>query len=203
MSFRVTERVLRSDSSVHPALIIAPARPMVFGRDRLDALRLEPGLNDVDRRLIREVALRGGRVHVAIFRGLDVQGQRGWSFDESLSEEELSELGYLLTKALLPVHRRMMANGIALLVHSEWGDRECLAMKHGVRTMSERMAAQATRSSPIVRADQWILRNMLFHFALPLDHIVESVLPAHLRLIERRRPRLEELVCQLPRSAID
>jgi hypothetical protein len=202
MVFSFSERSLTSGEREHVVMVVTPKRPMVLGRARLAALRKPVSLSEVDRQLIRECARRSSRAHVVILRGVDVLGAPGWSFDPELGEDEGLELGYLLTGALLPVHRRILAAGMATLIHSDWGEREYAAMRHGVTRFAEELSAQAS-PTPTERADQWILRNMLFHFALPLDRIVEAVLPGHLSLLQSRAARMKDLLRELPPEALD
>jgi hypothetical protein len=56
---------------------------------------------------------------------------------------------------------------------------------------------------PFDIGEQKVLSHMLLHAALDLEHIVASLLPAHLTMVERRWPRVRELVARLPPSAID
>lgn len=175
---------------------------MVVDRKRIEAVRRSDGVNDVERRILRECEQRKGRCHVAIFRGVTTSGQVGWSFDPSFDERELGEAGYVMTRALLPLHRRMLKNEILLFVHSEWGERECIAMRKGVELAIEEAMARPDADSALVRADVWILKNMLFHFALPMERIIESVLPPHLRMMHTRLPRVRTLVAELPKASI-
>jgi hypothetical protein len=89
-----------------------------------------------------------------------------------------------------------------LFVHSEWGDRECIAMRKGVELAIEEAMARPDADTALVRADVWILKNMLFHFSLPMERIVESVLPPHLRMMHTRLPRVRTLVSELPKASI-
>ena len=70
-------------------------------------------------------------------------------------------------------------------------------------SLADEIGRSPLADAPTQRADQWILRNMLFHFALPLERIVDSVLPGHLRLLEARAARMRELIGRLPAEAID
>jgi hypothetical protein len=202
MAFLITETEIVVAGFRHPAMVVTPPSPMVVDRKRLAAVRGSESVNDVEKRILRECEQRKGRCHVAIFRGITTAGHVGWSFDPSFDERELGEAGYVMTRALLPLHRRMLANEILLFVHSEWGDRECLAMRKGVELAIEEAAARQDADSPLVRADLWILKNMLFHFALPMDRILESVLPPHLRMMHTRLPRVRTLVGELPKASI-
>src|SRR5690606_7392457 len=157
----------------------------------------------VDRWLI-EQATRGGTNRIVLFRAKDRAGERVWQFDPSLSDAELEEAGYLLTVALIPFHRRLLAHGIVLMVHTDWGLRECYAMRHGVRKLEGELEREARGSdSPVAQIDQWLLSNMLLHVALSLDHVASRLLPLHLGMIDRRWKQLEPMLAALPPHAID
>jgi hypothetical protein len=44
---------------------------------------------------------------------------------------------------------------------------------------------------------------MLLHVALRMRHVVDSLLPSHLAMIERRADQVRSLVAGLPAAAID
>lgn len=201
--FRISETTVKSDNTLHPVLVITPRAPMVLGVERIEALRKVPGLSPADRYLIEQTRKRGHRVHLAVFRAANDAGERLWSFDPQLSSSQVEELGYLVTKGLLPVHRRMMANGVALLAHTEWGTRECYAMRCGVRRLLTELEQQPHPSAALTDVDRWVLRNMCFHFALGFEHVTKSLLPNQIPMIERRWARVSELVTKLPRNFLD
>lgn len=202
MSFVISELEIPVAGVRHPAMVVTPPAPMVVDRKRLEAVRGSDSVNEVEKRILRECEQRKGRCHVAIFRGVTASGQVSWSFDPRFDERELGEAGYVMTRALLPLHRRMLANEILLFVHSEWGERECIAMRKGVELAIEEAMARPDVDTPLVRADLWILKNMLFHFALPMERIIDSVLPPHLRMMHTRLPRVRTLVAELPKASI-
>jgi hypothetical protein len=119
-----------------------------------------------------------------------------------MTEIELEQAGLVVTRALLPLHRRLMAAGVVLMVHTEWGTRECYAMRHGLRKLVEEIDAKRAPSATD-EADRWLLSHMLLHVALNLDHVATTLLPTHLAMIDRRWPRVRELVALLPPDAVD
>lgn len=201
--FRISETQVLTDTATHPVMVITPRVPMVFGLERIETLRKPTRLSEVDRYIIDQTRRRKGRVHLAAFRAGDDFGQRLWSFDPTLSGAEIEELGYLITKSLIPVHRRMMANGVALIAHTEWGPRECYAMRYGVRRLLTELGDHPHSEPALTDVDTWILRNMLFHFALDLDHVTTSLLPSQIRMIERRWERVSDLVTKLPAHLLE
>ena len=138
-----------------------------------------------------------------LFRAVNAQGERVWQFDPDLSDEELAEGGYVLTRALLPFHRRLLKSGMALMVHTDWGLRECYAMRHGVRRLKTELKRGPGPHDPVIEADHWVLSNMLLHVALSMDHVITELLPTHLAMIDRRLTFLKTLTASLPASAVD
>lgn len=201
--FRITETTVESHGSVYPVLVVTPRVPRVFGLERIEALKQPTALNAADRYLIEQTKKYGNRVHLAAFRAANEAGDRLWSFDPKLNGAQAEELGYLLTKSLLPVHRRMMANGVALLAHTECGTRECYAMRYGVRRLLTEIEEEPHTNAALTDVDRWILRNMLFHFALGLEHVTTSLLPNQVQMLERRWTRVSDLVMKLPKHFLD
>src|SRR6187401_905640 len=143
MPFLIEELPIRHEALVHKAIVITPKNPMVLGRERIEGLRGSTSLNRVDRWLIDQAVQRAGKSRMILFRACNRLGERVWQFDPSLSDSELEEAGYLLTCALVPFHRRLLNAGVVLMVHTDWGVRECYAMRHGVRKFENELSANA------------------------------------------------------------
>jgi hypothetical protein len=202
MPFTIGDLTVHHRNLRHGAMVITPKSPMIIGRARLEQLRKPSSLSKVERWLMAQARKRGERARLVLFRAVNDKGERVWQFDPDLREAELEQGGRILSKALLPFHRRLMASGVVLMVHTEWGTRECYAMRHGIRALIDEYDAQRALS-PVDEADRWILTHMLLHVALNADHVTGSLLPTHLTMIDRRWPRVRELIAQLPREAID
>lgn len=202
MPFAIDQQVVRHGSAEQGVMVITPKSAMTVGRKRIDDLRKPTGISSVERWLIEQARQRGPSGRIILFRAVNDAGERVWQFDPSLAESELEEGGYVLSKALLPFHRRLLASGVVLMVHTDWGLRECYAMRSGgQRALVDIEGLPA--GDPTREADRWVLTHMLLHAALNLDHIVKTLLPDHLNMVERRWPRVRELVARLPASAID
>lgn len=201
--FLLSETTVTSQGTVYPMLVVAARACRVFGEERIEALKQPTSLSAADRYLIEQTKKCGSRVHLLAFRATNDAGDRLWSFDPKLSSAQAEELGYLITKSLLPVHRRLMANGVALLAHTECGTRECYAMRYGVRRLLTELEQQPHAHAALTDVDRWILRNMLFHFALDLELVATSLLPNQIRMIERRWARVSDLVTKLPPQFLD
>jgi hypothetical protein len=176
---------------------------MVLGPERLERWREPTSLSPGDRLLIEETRRRRGRVHIGAIRARNELGECVWSFDPNLTGTQVEELGYLLTCVLLPVHRRMLANGVAVFAHTEWGTLECYAMRQGVRRLLAELRAHPHPDAALTEIDLWILRNMLFHFSLSLQHVTTHLLPHQIRLLERRWDHVSELLTKLPSHFVD
>lgn len=185
----------------HRAVVLCPTRPIVVGRAKLDEVNAGTELNAMDRWLLDQVEQTGASI--AVFRGVGADGARAFTIDPELDERDAEQLGYVLTRGLLPVHRRMVKAGVTLLAHCDFGPREHHAMRVGVRRMLETLEARPRAHPAVQEMDLWILRHLLFHFGMPFEHIVKKVLPDHLRLIAARSARARELVARLPHAAID
>ncbi len=204
MPFNIHDVELKQDGLTHRAVVITPKRPMVLGRERIERLRGPTSLNDVDRWLIEQTARREGRNRVILFRAKNERGERVWQFDPELSDAELADAGYLLSYALVPFHRRLLNKGVVLMVHTDWGVRECYAMRSGVRRLERELSDGGPGAeAPLREIDRWLLNNMLLHVALSLEHVTERLLPHHLTMIDRRWHQLQPLLAELPRHAVD
>lgn len=203
MPFTIEEHPMQHGGVHQVAVVITAKNPMVIGHDRIQRLRRPAGMSDVDRWLIQQAAQRADRAKVILFRAVNAQGERVWQFDPDLSDQELSEGGYVLTRALLPFHRRLLKSGMALMVHTDWGLRECYAMRQGVRQLKSELKRGPSPQDPVIEADHWILSNMLLHVALSMDHVITELLPTHLPMIDRRLSFLKALITNLPASAVD
>jgi hypothetical protein len=179
-------------------LVMMPKKPMIVDRERLDRLRGATTVNDAERGII--AAARRARARVLVLRAADDTGTRLWQLDPSLDEPALAEGGYVLSRAILPLHRRLVAAGVMLMVHTEWGVRECYAMRERV----VRLAAERRSATDACGAlDDWLLRHVLLHTALGFDHVVKNVLPSHVTMIDRRAARVTSLLAELPASELD
>jgi len=201
MPFTLGEVLLRHRGVERGAMVITPKTPIVVDVSRLQQVGHAKTLSPVERWLIEQIRQRGERARVVLFRAVNDKRERVWQFDPALSEQQLQEGGYVMSKALVPFHRRMLASGVVLMVHTDWGLRECYAMRHGIRRLLQELEAMPDRDA-VGEADRWLLNHMLLHVALGLDHVTTSLLPTHLTMIERRYPSVRELVRQLPPHAI-
>ena len=112
-----------------------------------------------------------------------------------IGDEELIRAGYVMAIGLLPLHRRFAAAGVLFVVHTEWPVKECYAFREGVlRAAGDRARA----GDPCSALDTWILRNMVLHVALGLEHVVERLVPMQLPMLGRRARRLAPLVAATP-----
>jgi hypothetical protein len=202
MPFDIGEETVRDGTIVKRAIVMTPKSAVVVGLKRINDLRKPAGISRVERWLIEQSQNGTSSPRILLFRAVNSAGERVWQFDPNLSEPDLEEGGYVVCKALLPFHRRLMAAGVVLMVHTDWGLRECYAMRSGVqRALAE--FARSPNPDPTRDADRWVLNHMLLHAALDLAHIVASLLPGHLTMVERRWPRVRELIARLPPTAID
>jgi len=175
------------------AMVVTPTAPMVIDQARLARVGNSSSLSPVEEWLVEEARRRGDGARVLLFRAANSANERVWEFDRRFNEPELQKAGAIMTRALLPLHRALLTSGVVLMVHTDWGRRESYAMRHGVRALTEEIT-RSSYGSATRRVDEWILRNMLMHVALSLNHVTEKLLPAQIGLIERRWPRVVDLL---------
>jgi hypothetical protein len=175
-------------------MVITPKARMVIDRARLDRVGKSSSLSPVEEWLVEEASRRGDGARVVLFRAANSQNERLWEFDRSFDDVELQEAGVIMTRALLPLHRALLASGVVLMVHTDWGRRESYAMRHGVHALTGEVTRPDYEGGASRRVDEWILRNMLMHVALSLHHVIERLLPAQMGLIERRWSRVIQLL---------
>jgi hypothetical protein len=199
LPFDIADLTLTNGSAEHRALVITPKNAMVIGRDRIEKLRKSTSVNDVERSLVAQVRRRE-RVRVVLFRAKNDAGRRVWEFGPDLEDSMMDDVGVVMTKALLPLHRRLMAAGVMLMVHTDWGGRESLSLRDGMRALAER-AGRGTTAIDV--ADHWLLTHMLLHVGLDQEHVTKTLLPDYLSLIDRRWERVQELIARVPPELID
>lgn len=202
MPFLLDEVPLRTGDTEQPCIVVTPLEPIVIGRERIERMRhpKATALSKVDRWLVDEVGARAERSAVLLFRAVDADGNEALRFDPELEEEELVDGGVAFTRVLLPLYRRFLARGIVQMIHTDMPGLECHVMRHGVRALGE---PEDDAPDALRDLDVWICKNMILHVALGLDHVVGDFLPPHLRMIERRRRQVRELIAGVPTSELE
>jgi hypothetical protein len=199
LPFEIADLTLRKGELEYRAMTITPKNAMVIGCERIEKLRHAGDVNQVERSLIAQVRRREN-VRVVLFRAKNDAGERVWQFGPDLQDSMMEDVGIVMTKALLPLHRRLMAAGVMLMVHTDWGGRECLSMRDGMRALADK-AGQGTTA--LDAADHWLLTHMLLHVGLDQEHVTKTLLPDYLSLIDRRWERVHELLAKAPREPFD
>jgi hypothetical protein len=174
------------------ATVLTPKNAMVFDWNKLNRIKVATGLSPVEQWIVERAAREPDNAGIIILRAVNSAGQRVWLFDPGFDNETLAEAGYVLTKALLPFHRALAKAGVVLMVHSDWGDRESYGLRHGVWRCIDEMS-QRTEPGAESELDLWVVKNMVHHMSLPLDHVVKNVLPPHLAMIRRRSARAQSV----------
>src|SRR5205814_7583732 len=119
LPFDIADLTLRKGGLEYRAMTITPKNPMIIGRERIEKLRHAGDVNQVERSLIAQVRRRDD-VRVVLFRAKNDTGERVWQFGPDLEDSMMEDAGTVMTRALLPLHRRLMAAGVMLMVHTDW-----------------------------------------------------------------------------------
>ena len=197
MSFEIERHDVPSPSGSRPVLVVSPTEEVLIERERLE--HMESGLdpNEIDSQIVELVKRQRAGDSVLLFRSANEERGARWGHSPELSEDESRRLGYQLVRAQLATYRRLAELGVFALLSIELGIPELDGFKWGTdRRLRELEADADAADDPDRILDLWILRHMTFYFALSLDKVLESVLPAQLGLLEQRIPRLRALLSQ-------
>lgn len=186
---------------------MSPETHVVVRADRLDALRTDLSPGPIDLEVLRQVRLRDGRVRVLALRGTD--GAVGsYRFDPALARAQVRELGYLLVKSQIATYRRLLAMGVLVHLHVDWGGLETDAFRQGTTRLADEVNALTSRRSlpdgllALCQLDSWMLRHLQFYMTLGLERALTDVLPEKLPLLEIRMPHVKEMLAQAPPESI-
>ena len=184
------------------AVVVAPTRPIVADRSRLQQLRLAGGrtLTPVDVEFLRLVSSITPAPNVVIFRQVSNDGSGHWSISDDLDDEEVQELGQLLMREHLLLYRALMENGIRLFIYSEWQDRSRDMLRAGLQEVLDQIAALPSPSS-VDLLNGWILRNLVFFFALDPIEAVDRVLTNLMPMVESSAPKINTMLQDAARVA--
>jgi hypothetical protein len=183
--------MITSASAKRVATVLTPRNPMVFDRVRLQRVEAAAKLSPVEQWLVENARQNPEESRITILRAVNSSGTRVWLFDPSFENAELEEVGYLLTKALLPFHRALAQTGVVLMAHSDWGDRESYGLRSGVWRRVDELSVKTTPTAD-ESLDLWALKNMVHHMSLSLEHVVRNVLPRHRAMVDRSWARLQK-----------
>lgn len=180
-------------------LVMTPRRQTVLGAEQREHLRSAPPLSEVEQTILDRIAARPEGTPILILRGADDAGKSLWSFASSFDEQELEEAGLIFSRAVMPFYRGLLDRGIVLFVHSDWGFREIGPIRRGLNALADQVSTSSADAS--VAIDEWIVRNMLLYSSLSLQHVLQRLLPTHLRLLERRGDRVRRLFDRVESAA--
>lgn len=147
------------------------------------------------------VAARPDNTPILIIRGGTDEGGRLWSFDPSFDDAELEENGRIFSTSVMPMYRELLARGVVLLTHSDWGHSEIGPIRRGLDGLGKDL--HLTGQHPALSAvDEWIIRNMLLYSSLSLRHVLDRLLPPHLGLLAHRQQGTKRMLDRLPPGAL-
>ncbi len=184
--------VVASEGFSCGALVMTPRAPTVLGPAQREHLRSVPPLSEIEQSILDRIAARPEGTPILILRGADDDARRLWSFDPSFGEQDLEEAGLIFSRAVMQFYRGLLHRGVVLFVHSDWGSREIGPIRRGLDALADQVSTSCTDGAAAA-IDEWIVRNMLLYSSLSLQHVLQRLLPTHLRLLERRGDRVRRL----------
>lgn len=200
------ERTIDTRNGSRLALVMSPQTHIVVHAERIATLRSDGSPGPIDREVLRQIRMRRGRVSVLALRG--AAGGGSYRFDPALDAAQVRDLGYLLVKSQLQTYRRLLAAGVLVHFHVDWGGVETDAFRAGSAWLVDELTAQTTNGTlsdgrlALCKLDCWMLRHLQFYLTLGLERTLRDVLPGKLPLLELRLPHVREMLARVPPEAI-
>ncbi len=186
---------------------MTPTEDFELGRERLEELRARPGPGAIDREILAAVRERARPVHALVFRGRSGSERGFWRLSEQLDDDERVELATRIVRGQIETHRRLIAAGVQVLVHTELRVRELAALRSGsetvARELEQALHGAPTDQVPILRADLDILTQRVTYVGMRFDQAMMTRLPELLVALERQDLQRRRMFADLPRVALD
>jgi hypothetical protein len=192
-----SEHTLTTPIGERVALVIAPTEAVRVGLDRIVPRVGPPRMSSLDQQVLEQAEARAPRIQLGIFRGANGHGG-SWGFDPAMDEHEAIRLAEYLLPGQMIVYRGLLRLGVCLFVHIDWGSLECAAFRAAAAKIADGLHDRLSRGSaeppnPADVVDLWVLRNLTFFFSLSFDHLVSTILPEKLALMEKRMERIQRM----------
>ena len=181
------------------AMLITPRERMVITPALLESPPRDEGRTERDSDILQYARGLSERVHLAIFRGRDDDGEGSWGFAEDVDETTGTALALAMLPGHLQVWRGMLQMGVCLFLHVDWEPREAVAFGNATDALVGRLDAEVAAGQDVDRAtlDLWILKNLTFYTSLSLVKVVDGFLPEKLSLMESRMDRIHKMALEL------
>jgi hypothetical protein len=189
VSFRFEDALIETRKGERRALVFTPLEEFRVGAGRLTELRANPQRGEIDRRIIDRVRFSKTDYDVVIFRGKSADGKGIYRIDDRLSEGETAELTRMLVLTQLQCWRSLLALGVPLMVHSDFGS-SALPFRTACRELADDPDRDSEASARVAAIDEWILRHLVFFFSQSYEATITTLLPDKLPLLELRREKL-------------
>lgn len=151
------------------------------------------------RTVLSAIRGHGKRIDMFVLRGTSGDGRGTWRLPHGLDEQRAARLAEAMFESHLPLQRELVREGVCFSLFVDWPRREIAAFRDGSDRLRRRLsqACEAGSASSEARLDLWLVRNLTFFFALPLDHVLTKLVPRTLPAFDARSRRIEELLDRL------
>ncbi len=195
------DHVVETRAGPRTVVSLTPRAPIIFRRTDLAAMVARSEASPRDREIIRRLCSRDRPADVFVFQSQAPDGDGCWSFDEDLTDEEATELGYQIVRTHRYVYRGLVDAGISMAIGAAKGFRELECLRAGTRRFIEELSDELPRLTGQARleceADLFMVRHLMVFTSLHLPQLLEGVIPDKLPLCQRRAPRFRDLRSQM------
>ena len=210
MALELTSHAVRTGAGTRHVLVVTPTGSIEAGREKLEQLRDSLATSTVDLEIVEHLQDKGfGAYEAFVFRGRSEDDRGSWRFAPDLDESEINELSYLMFRAQLELNRLCAAVGMFDNLYIEFGAEELAAFARATSRMASEIREQRPNyvrgESPedrLARLDLWIVERHTFYSAMPLEVLLERILPPRLGRLDGRRNELRSMLEGLPPGSI-
>lgn len=210
MALELTSHAVRTQAGTRQVLVVTPTQPIEAGREKLETLRGSLATSNVDMEIVEHLRGKGfGAYEAFVFRGRAEDGNGSWQFARDLDESEANEMAYLMFRSQLELNRLCAAAGMFDNLYVEFGGAELEAFSRATARMANEIREQSPNyvrgESPedrLARLDLWLVERHAFYSAMPLEVLLERILPPRLSRLDGRRSELRSMLEGLPPGSI-
>jgi hypothetical protein len=198
-TFELAEQLIDTRRGERVALIAVPQRQIPVGLRRLEELASQTKMSELDALLLDQVRGWPKKPSALI---MSAKGPHGdWHFEEGMTDQQESDLGYHLTRTQLPLYFGLLEAGISLCYFTAYGARELEACQTG----TARLLAEFERDRPMYHGDEGarkdaglrLVRDLIAFSSQEYPELFEGELPDRLPLCETRADQIREQLAAL------
>lgn len=178
-----TRRTVETTSGPRQVLVGVPLDDAVMTVRTLEELRSDAPTGLPHESLVAAVRASREPIDAVVLRGRASDGSGQFRLPRSLDDDQLEEVGYLLTRAQLRAWRPLLTNGVLAIARVELRMWELAALRSGATRLLAELDGTASD-------DAWLLKNAVLNSGVGIDTALGELLPQRLHEIAAARARL-------------